>query len=126
MSGGQNRLIEHIQKLEFVDVDYEFKHDLYSQVERCHQNCEEYVKVTPDVELVHGWLKVRRTFGEVHYLLHSCIIEKGVLKDITPWKSKSQKIGFSVDQTIQIDQSISHEFVFYNELMNPLPHLIKE
>jgi hypothetical protein len=120
------KLLTHIKTLNFTLVDYEFKSELHSQAEHCHQNCEEYMKSKRDgsVKLVHGWLKVKRTFNEIDYLLHYCILEDNNLKDITPWSSISEKVGFAIDDSIQINEEITDKFLFFNAFQNPSPSII--
>lgn len=120
-----NKLLNHIKSLDFKDVLFENRGN-HSIAEHCHMNCENYCKENNTSVHVHGWLKVRRTSGETDYLLHSCIIEDGVLKDITIWESISEKQGFAQDDTIKFNDENKTEFEFHSEDFAKLPNKVPD
>ncbi len=117
-----DKLIEYIQLLEFNYINYEFKSDLHSQPNMCHQNCEEYKKHNPKVKLIHGWLEETLPDGTKKYQLHSCIKnELGTLIDITEWKAKARKGRFAPDENIFFNDKNKFEFEFSSKMFGRLP-----
>ncbi len=119
-------LLIHIKELTFEDVPFEFKNASHSQTGLCHQNCEEYIKANPQSKCsqVFGWIEKTCTDGRKFYVLHSCIRENGVLKDITPWEIPKLRGKFAEDKDISIDPQVNNIFSFLSAKFQKLPDQI--